>query len=261
MRNSETDLTIILPCAGSGARLGLANPKELFEIVPNLRLIDLSLAHIRAAPAGLLLQARLAVVIRGWKQEVVDYVRQKLPEVKVDAVMFDDAFREWPGSIYSAREVFSRYNLVMLPDSLLNLGCSKAQELPVCRDADGFSLVEVVVDALLKHKLVFGYVQCSYPSVLKNLGALRVKNGLVTGFQDKPRQSFEHYNGFWGCCAFRKEVGKALYNFLIRSVLHQPVSLEAQPFYPPGAIPLASYQDLGTWDAIKKFRQDYYRSK
>ena len=41
-------VTIILPCAGEGKRLGAKGPKELFEIYPGKKLIDYSLEHIKA---------------------------------------------------------------------------------------------------------------------------------------------------------------------------------------------------------------------
>jgi UDP-N-acetylglucosamine pyrophosphorylase len=49
MTPDTSKITIILPCAGSGSRLGLSEPKELFEISPEIRLIDFSSAHIAAA--------------------------------------------------------------------------------------------------------------------------------------------------------------------------------------------------------------------
>lgn len=255
MIGSSGYLTVILPCAGSGMRLGLKRPKELLEIVPGTRLIDLSLAHIRGAFS--LPGIRVAVVIRPWKAEVVNHVRQSLPGVSVEAVMFDDSYKEWPGSVYSARETYSDHNLVLLPDSMLNLGKGFINGGPICHNAEGASLIELVQDALLHHKLVFGFIECKDRRVLKKMGALRVEEGVVTLFQDKPEESLEKYNGFWGCYAFRKEVGQSLYNFLIKSVQHQPVSLRDQPFYPPGIIRVESYRDLGTWSAIRKFRNEY----
>jgi len=249
----QADLTVVLPCAGAGKRLGLKRPKELFEIVPGTRLIDFSLAHIEAALTKKKL--RIAVVIRPDKREVADYVRRKLPQVEVQAVLFDDSYHEWPGSVYSAAGVFSGHNLVLLPDSLLNAGKGVDHNGPVCRDEQGLTLVEAVARELANHEVVFGWTACSDVHVVKKLGALRVEEGRVVAFQDKPKESFEKYNGFWGCYAFRKEAGKALYHFLLKSVLHQPVSLQEQSFYPPAALRIESYRDLGTWTAIRNFRR------
>ncbi|MDQ1352663.1 MAG: hypothetical protein QG657_2969, partial [Acidobacteriota bacterium] len=234
-KDLEPCLTVILPCAGEGNRLGLSTPKELFEIVPGKRLIDFSLEHIRAQGAGKV-QPVVVVVIRPWKKQVVEYVASRLPGIRVETVLFNDDYSEWPGSVYSAAAVFSQYNLVVLPDSYLCLA----------GDAPG-TLMEMVLTALKNHKVVFGSVPCTDFGTLMNLGAMRVEQGMVTAFQDKPQYNLEQYDSFWGCYAFRKEYGKALYDFLIKSVHHQPVSLEKQSFYPPGSIPLHSYLELGTW--------------
>lgn len=256
-KSSQADLTVVLPCAGAGTRLGLKKPKELFEIVPGTRLIDFSLAHIEAAPTKIKL--RIAVVIQPHKREVVDYVRRRLPQVDVVEVLFDDSYREWPGSVYSAAGMFSGHNLVLLPDSILNTGKGGGKNVPVCRDDRGMSLIESVSSALVTHEVLFGWIECSDYRVVKKLGALRVEEGKVAAFRDKPEDALAKYNGFWGCYAFRKEVGKALYHFLLKSVLHQPVSLEEQPFYPPAALRLESYRDLGTWKAVEAFRRPHMR--
>ena len=237
-------MTVILPCAGQGNRLGLTTPKELFEIVPGKRLIDFSLEHIRTRGAGKV-HPVVVVVIRPWKKEVAEYVAAKLPGITVETVLFNDDYSEWPGSVYSAAAFFSQYNLALLPDSYLCLA----------GDAPG-TLLEMVLAALKNHTVVFGSVSCKDRDrgMLMNLGAMRVEQGVVTAFQDKPRQDLEIFTSFWGCYGFRQEYGKALYEFLIKSVHHQPVSLEEQPFYPPGSIPLQSYLDLGTWENIRKFR-------
>lgn len=259
MKALSTDLTVILPCAGSGTRLGLKRPKELFEILPGTCLIDFSLAHIKAALS--LTNIRVAVVIRSWKTEVADHVRRELPGAAVEPVLFDESFKEWPGSVYSAARTFSKHNLVLLPDSILNVAKGDQSFGPICHDTKGSSLVELVSVFLAKYKAAFGYIECTDRRILRKLGALRVEAGQVTAFQDKPEESFARFNGFWGCYAFRKEAGSSLYNFLVKSVQHQPAALREQPFYPAGAIHLESYKDLGTWPAIRKFRQKYSRQR
>jgi len=96
---------------------------------------------------------------------------------------------------------------------------------------------------------------------LETLGAVRMENDRVTAFQDKPRSNElpGQFNGYWGCYAFGKEMGKTLYDFLIHSVIHQPLPLKAQPFYPPGIIPIGEYYDLGTWENIERFKKQKIR--
>lgn len=252
---ADKELTIILPCAGDGRRLGLDTPKELFEIVPGARLIDFSLKHILAAPQKE--KIIIVVVIRSWKTEVVEYVSQQLPGIPVKTVIFNDKYKEWPGSVYSAKDVFSKNNLVLLPDSFLSLSAHSNLENPVITDSRDRTLVELVYTALSHHKVVFGCIKCTDAKVLETLGSVRMENGIVTAFQDKPRPNElpGQFNGYWGCYAFGKVMGKCLYDFLIHSVLHQPLPLKTQPFYPPGVIPIGEYYDLGTWENIERFKK------
>ncbi len=242
-------MTVVLPCAGEGSRMALKTPKELYDIFPErggVRLIDFSLAHIRAFQWPE--QVRVAVVVRPWKVGVAEYVRQQLPGIDVDTVMFDDRYQEWPGSVYSAAGCFSAHNLVLLPDS-----CLKLTKTNITNEKE--TLIERMLGALASAKVVFGHVPCRDKEILGTMGAMRVENNRVTAFQDKPRAALEIFNGFWGCYGFRREVGRELYDFLIQSVRHEGACLEEQSFYPPGVIGLAAYFDLGTWDRIEIFRE------
>jgi 2-C-methyl-D-erythritol 4-phosphate cytidylyltransferase len=253
---TDKELTIILPCAGDGRRLGLNTPKELFEIFPGIRLIDFSLKHILAAPQKE--KIIIAVVVRPWKTEVVEYVSKQLPSIPVETVIFNDNYQEWPGSVYSAKDLFSKKNLVLLPDSFLSLSAHANLENLSINHSNGKTLVELVEDALSRWKVVFGCIKSTDVKILETLGAVRMENGIVTVFQDKPHpnESPGQFNGYWGCYAFEKEMGKPLYDFLIHSLLHQPLPLEAQSFYPPGVIPIGEYYDLGTWENIECFKRE-----
>ncbi len=254
-------ITVILPCAGEGRRLGLKTPKELFEVFPDKRLIDYSLAHVlaekkRVGGKNISSQLKVVVVIQPWKTSVVDYVKKILAPVHVTCVLFDDAFEEWPGSVFSARDFFSHKNIVLLPDSFLSLS---AQE-PVRRTKQGkpvlkTTLIQLMREGLSEGKAVFGYVPCKKHSQLKNLGAVYVnKKNLVTRFQDKPSKHFGSYNGFWGCYAFRQEIGRDLYAYLIQSVKHSAGPIQNQAFYPVKAVRLHDYYDMGTWKSIRQLQ-------
>lgn len=251
-------ITFILPCAGSGRRLGYEGHKELFPILPDVRLIDFSLEHIREVrrwvsehPSW---ELRVAVVIQPWKSEVSDYVAGSLPGIKVVSVMFDHALHEWPGSVHSARNLYGDINLVLLPDSRLSLSPEE-----MTRDMQGKSLIERVIETMQNRDVVFGYVQCGDPSVLQRLGALHViqedaDSGIIDRFQDKPDEDFASYNGYWCCYAFRAAAGEPLYSFLHRSVMHEPANILEEGFHPASAFPVYGYLDLGTRQAVDLFR-------
>lgn len=240
-------LTIILPCAGEGKRLGLDTPKELLEILPGTRLIDFSLAHARAAVnAGL--NVSVVVVSRPWKTEVPAYAAAQLPGVPVETVMFNENYHEWPGSVFSARELFSTYNMVLLPDSFLSFGSGFKNLETINRENK--TAAQLMIETLNQFPAAFGHIPCNDPAKLKNLGAMHVDGPAVTRFQDKPRTDFHLYNSFWGCYGFRREFGEPLYHFLLGSVKHTPQSLPEM-----GTFSFETYRDLGTWESINAYKE------
>ncbi len=253
MSEQRDGLTIILPCAGAGARLGLDTPKELFEIRPGIRLIDFSLAHIRAAVDYLSaahIMPTVAVVVRPWKKAVTRYVSSRLHNIDVREVFFDEQLEEWPGSVHSARLHYSRFNIVLLPDSVIYISKSNA-----LFDPSGNCLISLIIDKLRRYPVVFGTVACEDSRRLTSLGAVHVDSGgIIDRFRDKPTQHLEKYNAFWACYAFDSLSGGVLYPFLIQSVQRKRVDITSQKFSPVASEPVFAYQDLGTWEAIRRFR-------
>ena len=253
-------ITFILPCAGSGRRLGYEGHKELFPILPDVRLIDFSLEHIREAGRWVSehsgWELRVAVVIQPRKSDVSDYVIRSLPGMQVVPVLFDQTLHEWPGSVHSASKLYGDINIVLLPDSRLLLSPGK-----LTRDVQGCSIVEIFIQHMIRFPVVFGYMPCTDVNTIKSFGAIHVicsddGAGTVDRFQDKPRIEPIGYNGYWCCYGFRAEVGEALYHFLKRSVMHEPADILAEVFHPAFAFPVHEYADLGTPEAVDLFRSE-----
>jgi len=246
--------TIILPAAGSGTRLGLSSPKELYEVNPGIKLIDFSLMHIKKYlekyPGNKL---SIAVVIKKEKLSVYEYVKVKFPEIKVSPVLFNDNYFEWAGSVYSANEYFSDNNIVLLPDSFIEMSA----EDPF-RDRAS-TLFDKILDLLKTSAVSFGVIPCKDKNKLTNLGALFLNEGKVLHFQDKPKDEYEKYNAFWTTYAFKKKSAHTLYEFLVRSIKHEKTEYEKELFYPAKAAELYSYTDLGTWEAIDNFKKIFIK--
>jgi len=254
----DKPLTVILPCAGEGSRLGLSGPKELFEVEPGMPMIRYTLDLLLAGVEKTENKVQIAVVIREGKEAVVQYVKQGLPEAyfEVKPVVFDSSYREWPGSIYSARAAFSEHNVVLLPDSYLTL--SETDRLRRKVAGRTLNLLQCMSEQLEKRTVVFGVKSTLQDEILNRLGAVEVNEstGEVLRFQDKPLQT-AGYNGVWGCFGFRKSVADELHRFLMESVLHRETNYPERSFYPAGSFEIEDYNDLGTWESIERFRSKY----
>jgi len=250
-------ITVILPCAGDGTRLGAGGPKELFEIYPGKRLIDYSLEHIRAFQNSAYreetdIRISVIIVIKPGKEAVFSHVSEKLPVMDVNYVMFDNYFTEWPGSVFSAKDEFSDRNVVLLPDTFVKFG---PEEL-IYTDRAGETLISMAVRKLEEREMVLGVTRCTDPGTLSQLGAVRVEEDSITLFQDKPGENLDLYNGFWGVYGFRESAGRKVYEFLIDSVEHGEKKKHLLKELNPGVFDIDSYHDLGTVDSVARFIGD-----
>ncbi len=246
-------ISIILPCAGEGKRLGLATPKELHEINPRIKLIDFSLRHIQYAikqNPELKKYLKIIVVIKKDKEKIFTYVQNKFQYIRTSCVYFNHHYHEWPGSVYSANKKFSEWNLVLLPDSVISLS-----SITPFKNTQGKNLIELFLEKMVNHNVVLGTTQSKVLQQLTHLGACTVKNNLVLKFQDKPKKNFEQYNSFWGCYGFHKKVAQELYQFLWNSVQHKNNEYTKRSFYPMTSFPIHHYSDLGTWPSLQQFKK------
>lgn len=255
------NLSIILPSAGEGKRFGKGGPKELFEIYKDIKMIDLSLQHIPvflnwADKQKLKVNIKVVVVINRSKEGLIEHVKNSLPDINVKKVYFNDLYKEWPGSIYSAKDLFSDINIVLLPDSFLTMSKNKR-----FFDEAGNPLILKLTESLKNSRLAFGIVKCKNTEILKNLGAVKTEDNKITEFQDKPESRFSIFNGYWGVFGFKDNIADEVYDFLIRSVEHSEQDLKDLSFYPPGCFFLHSYMDLGTKRSVEALKYLYSREE
>jgi hypothetical protein len=111
----------------------------------------------------------------------------------------------------------------------------------------------VAFSSLERSPVAFGYVR-ERGERLRALGALHVDNdGVVRTFCDKPTQSLDRFNGFWGCFAFRRTAAIPLLDMMTRSIRRDSVDICAELGRDAAtAFPLAAYQDLGTWTSLRE---------
>jgi len=238
-------LTIILPCAGEGSRLNLGYPKELYEISKEHKLIDFTLEHIITSVKSGVSEINVSVVITKIKENVYEYVNKKLSKfnINVNKVYFNNNYREWPGSVFSAKETFSENNVVLLPDSYMMIS-EKSQ----FQSQKAKTIIEMFQSALETDKAVFAYIKTKDIKKLSNLGAMNIEHDKINLFKDKPKKDVHLYNAFWACYGFKREVAYKLYEFLLNSVYS--ISDNSIPPFNFGGFPIFSFADLGTWNSI-----------
>lgn len=260
-RDSTETITFILPCAGEGRRLGYDGLKELYPILPGVKLIDFSLEHIAASHKWLEdfsnQRPRVVLTVRPWKMDIIDHVRQKLPDMTADHVLFDETLFEWPGSVHSARNLYGDINIVLLPDSWMALSAENS-----LIDSAGRPVLYHMIRCLENHSVAFGYRRCDDADTLSRLGAVHVTEGsgdisIIDRFQDKPKLGHDKFNGYWCCYGFRLESAEILYRFLRRSILHESADIRDEAFYPAAAFPVADYRDLGDPISVQEFRTSH----
>ena len=241
-------LTIILPCAGEGSRLSLGYPKELYAISEEHKLIDFTLEHIIAGVKSGVSDIDVSVVITKTKENVYEHVSKKLSKfnINVNKVYFNNNYREWPGSVFSAKETFSENNVVLLPDSYMMIS-----EKNQFYNLKGKTIIEMFQSTLEKDKAVFAYIKTKDIKKLSNLGAMNIEHDKINLFKDKPKKDIHLYNGFWTCYGFKREVAYKLYEFLLNSVYN--ISDNLIPPFNFGGFPIFSFADLGTWNSIEEY--------
>jgi hypothetical protein len=251
MKRDQTEIiSVILPCAGEGKRLGFSGSKELYSIKDGLKLIDFSLEHIVASD----IPCRVLVVIRKGKEEVFKYVSEKLESSRVEVICVDAgaANKEWVGSVFSGQEHFSKKNLVLLPDSFLSL--SQSDRL---RSESGKPLLEIVNEGLNTNDFFLGVVKCMDHGRLGSLGAVYIdQRDCIIDFMDKPQHP-DRFNAFWGCFGFKDSITTELGSFLAQSVAQQQCDFSKQSFAPAGCFGLHLYEDLGTVDSVARFKKRF----
>lgn len=258
--NTQPKLSVILPCAGEGRRLGASGPKELHEAEPGIPLIQYSLDLLMQTPPELAAKTQVVVVIRSGKESVVSRVIEQLEGtvMRVVAVSFDPELHEWPGSIHSAREHFSESNVVLLPDSFLVL--SSLDRSAWLRRGVRVTLLEGMIEALSYHSLVFGVKRSHDEAELRQFGALMLdEDARVSGLQDKPTD-VRAFNAIWCCLGFQRSIAGELHPMLMQSLtsgLHENMCGQSACF-PAGSIDVQEYFDLGTPERIERFLE--YRS-
>ena len=231
---------MVLPCAGSGSRLGLPFPKELAPLGPGRLVVDSSLDLIRAAAGGGA-DVRVLVLTDGTRQATCDYVRARLPGVPVAEVRQDPAAGDMAEGVLGVRAWFGLLNVLLLPDVAYQWAGDPVGEVADAAKSSGFAVAAVK----------------AAPEQVRHLGALYVNADRVRQFEDKPADP-DGYNAFWGMLGFTSgSFGVDGLCLVAASAAKRRPPVTEPPVAGAPVTWLAGYRDCGTWDGYDTARREH----
>lgn len=232
-------LTVIMPAAGKGSRLGLPYPKEIMQLEKGKALIDYSFDFFKNRNRD---EVEFVVVINEDKTDIVRYLSKYKDQYNISFTYQNPAEKEYTGAIKSAYHLFGEYNVVMLPDTLMKLKPS-------------VDLYDRVLHNLKSKGFTFFYKPETNPLMLATKGSLCVENNFVKMYEDKPTEGFFQYNAFWCSFAFTKKDFPLCISFMEKSTLKEGFDskeIQLTPIYNSLGIEVLDYIDLGTWSEIRR---------
>lgn len=235
---------IILPAAGSGSRLGLPYSKEIMRVNERQCLIDFSFDHFAHCERN---DVEFLVVINERKTDIIKYLSKYKQRFDISFIFQDPDQQEYTGAIKSARPYFRSTNVVLLPDTKMQL-------------FDGRNLMQLADQIVDSTGFGFFYKKENNHNMLKTKGALSVnENSTVTLYQDKPQNNIEKFNAFWCALTFTPQGFDSSIAFMENSTLklnNDTISIERTALYGSKGAEVKSYVDLGTWPELTKFFND-----
>jgi len=233
--------TVILPCAGSGRRLGLPFGKELLPLGPGSTPLDATLGLLLPEAARL----RLVVVLGPEREATARHIlRTTAPSrLPVAFTCQQPGLAESTGAVLSAQPWYSERNLVLLPDQVLT------------RPPGG--LVTSTLDTLDGAPFCFLAARETDPARISSDGALAITASTPARLLDyaehpAPAQA-SRFNAVWFGFGFRREHADEAVSVLHRAVTGEPVTakeLAGSPLGRCAVIDTGPYRDLGTWPAV-----------
>ena len=236
-------LTVIMPAAGKGTRLNLPYPKEILRLDKEQALIDFSFDHFRDYGRK---DVEFIIVINEDKTDIVKYLSKYKDKFNISFVYQNPAELEYTGAIKSARHLFGKNNIVLLPDTIMTL-------------YPNHDLGATVLKRFEQDSFAFFYKTETEAKMLSTKGALKITYGKVEAYLDKPSiNDAANYNAFWCSFAFQEHAFDQAINYMDATTLRKssPIEFKHTPLYHSMGIEVQDYQDLGTWDEIRRLLRD-----
>jgi hypothetical protein len=223
------EVRVVLPCAGSGSRLGLPFPKELAPLGPGRAVIDSALDMIRACASDV----KVILMTDGQRDLTAAYVRGKLPGVPVAEVRQDPAAPDMAEAVLALSPWLGYANVLLLPDVAYGWAGDPVTELAAAAVSYGFAAAAVKAG----------------PDQIRTAGALNVQADRIAAFEDKPEDP-SGYNALWGALAFTSgSYGLDGLRLVAESASRRRTGPVTDPPVLHGPVTwLQGFRDCGTWE-------------
>jgi NDP-sugar pyrophosphorylase family protein len=236
-----SNLTVIIPAAGLGSRLGLPYSKEILRVSEGQSLIDFSFDFFKDYGRK---DVEFVIVLSETKLDIIKYLSKYKDRFNISFTFQNPNEQEYTGAIKSAKHLFGEHNVVLLPDTLMQL-------------SPGIDLFKAIESSLTETGFTFFYKKENNPAMLRTKGALSVtEDSIIEMYEDKPEEKLERFNAFWCSFAFRKRAFDQCIAFMEKSTLRQRVTVDEiknTPLYLSKGIEVEDYIDLGTWPELTRF--------
>lgn len=197
-KSLAASVTVLLPAAGWGQRMGSPNSKEIL-INP-----EYNIAYIQFAIESVTeLLCPIIIITRKEKTQLTEWIRDykiKNPLVDLQIFFITDS-SEWPDSLLQTSDLWSEYNLVLLPDTDWK---PKNQ-----------------VHAILNHLQHADVVYSIFPTEKLNWGFVKRMDNEFE-LVEKPKQLVSGFSA-WGHIGFRQSAGQDILKAHLQSTMDHEV--------------------------------------
>jgi hypothetical protein len=220
-------VTIILPCAGEGKRLGLPFPKELAPIGPGRAVIDSCLDVIDKAP----MVKRILLMDDGSRELTRQYIEKRLPDVPLAMTRQHPYAADMPEAVIRLAPWLDwTVNILMLPDVMYEPKGEPLTQLAALAEDTGFALA----------------VAETPPDRLRAAGAVNVAGDRVSAYEDKPERP-ERFNASWGMIGFHGTIG--MLGMRVVAGCTSKARGAREPVLGAPVVWLNEWRDVGVWDS------------
>lgn len=236
-------VTVILPSAGYGTRLGAPFSKELLPVGPRQFAIDQFLeTAIECHDVD-----EVLVIVRKGKNDLLAHLRACWSDrISVTPVYQpEESLDSWADGVLAARDQFGSKNIVFLPDTVIS-GMSPS------------TLVEQLACYLDDGPVAFAACPIENVPWARSAGALAAYHADSTRVQryEEHPQKVQDFSHVWVALAFRKEGGIDVLRTMaaMKRGGRQPgVSLQRLGIIGARLLEVNGYHDLGTWASYVRY--------